>query len=262
MEKKRPLGVTIFGFLLLGFAIMQGGLIFFVFRNTMDMSLLLGINFTGSEKNYYPAVSFLIPRVFLLGLLVGIALGILRLKRWSYYLLLGFSALFLFLKLFTLRGIWRYINEGGIKVFLFESALLSAFFIALLLYFTRKQIKEIFLAGEGPRDDKWSLALIFLGWFFVLNGVRAFSLTISSGFDFSLRVLAFGWVYYLVDILCGVGFLLRKEIMRKFGIGFSGFTILVAFFGFGFTGAVVTLVINGLIIYFLIRPEVKEKFLA
>ena len=132
---------------------------------------------------------------------------------------------------------------------------------ALTVYFIQHRIRSLFVPNFDSKE-KWSLGVLLLAWFLIIPAVFEVCGSIVRGEALlSLTALAFGWIYHLIDIFCGVGLLSRNNRIRYFSVGFAGFTILISLIKYNLVLATIeTTILNGLIIFFLTRQKVIEQF--
>jgi len=141
MEKKRSIGVTIFGISLLYFPLMQ--VIKFI-KVCQYSSKLQGI----LVKPSFSKIAYKSPLMTLLFFVIVSVLvfGILSFKKWAYYMLIVIASLAVIQNVYDLFIKLNYIRNG-VRVkptLLIEAAILLIYFATMIYYFTRSKVKEQF----------------------------------------------------------------------------------------------------------------------
>lgn len=248
---KRPTGIIVFSLIFAALFILRmiRMIALFVESGHIQHSLI-----SGGHQSLLRLVS-LVPSLCLSVLFVWMIVDIYRYKKWAYYFLILFSAKSIFsttIALFQGSGIRGYIP------FLVEILLSSA----LIVYFIQPRIRSLFVPAFDSKE-RWSLGVLLLAWFLIIPAVFYLCGSIvREEALLSLTALAFGWIYHLVDILCGVGLLFKNDRMRYFTIGFTCFTVFISLIGYNLTleETIKTTILNGLIVFFLTRQKVIEQF--
>ncbi|GEM_PF-7043957 len=249
---KRPIGIIIFSLIFLGFVIARTAMYisFLIDQNWFESgSLILGWD----QNGFFKKIAYLGPSLFLSVVFIWMTIDVYRYKRWAYYFLILFSVKTVFHTAVVVSREWRW----GPMSEIIEILSLAA----LIIYFIHPRIRHLFIPNFDVRE-KWSLGVLLLAWFLIIPAVFHLCGSVARGEALlALTALAFGWLYHLVDIFCGVGLLLKSNKIRYFTIGFAGFTVLISLIKYNLTLTTIeTTILNGLIILFLTRQKVIEQF--
>lgn len=247
---KRPTGIMVFSLIFAALFILRmiRMIVLFVESGHIQQSLILG-----GHQSLLRLVS-LVPSLCLSLLFIWMIIDIYRYKKWAYYFLILFSAKSIFS---TIIALLRGSGMTGYLPFLVEILLSSA----LIVYFIQPKIRTFFVPVFDSKE-RWSLGILLLAWFLIIPAVFYLCGSIVRGEElFSLTALAFGWIYHLMDIFCGIGLLLKNDRMRYFTIGFACFTVFISVIQSNQPSeTIATAILNGLIVFFLTRQKVIEQF--
>lgn len=139
MEKKRSLGVTIFGFL-----VVLPSLLFWIsqFRELIERDMGIG----GDKEFWLEYIYAGIFGIFISAFFILLCIGILRLKNWARLIYLCYVwiiqltfAIFLFG--FSYNDILNTRSPLGVKI---SSAIFLVYTILPIIFFTRPKVKEQF----------------------------------------------------------------------------------------------------------------------
>lgn len=186
---------------------------------------------------YLSPILFLAVSLFLLILFISSIIGLIRLKKWGYYIF--FSLTFIFSFLLLLMDIEylvkKYITLGVPQIFL------MVFFLTFTIYFLKPSTRKLF----GRKKDaglsvKWArINVILIGMFYLISGIWEYFLGLTQmkwmppGIYFLLDVyrsytVNLGRVTILVGILLGIGILYRIKFIRLLALSLAWWNLFTA----------------------------------
>ncbi|MCJ7444254.1 MAG: hypothetical protein MUO26_06960 [Methanotrichaceae archaeon] len=130
---KRPFGVSVIVFLIAVYVLLMAGAFFFPLNIKMSSFMLWLLGFEGPFH-----VAYLIVPIFFLVL----ALGLWRLQRWAWVLLMVWQGLLI------ATDIWGYFNGN-------PSYLTMILSVIIVFYINQREVKKVFSRRDWPRA-KWT----------------------------------------------------------------------------------------------------------